>query len=118
MQRFYIPVLIALASFATPAAAELQQVTSKDAFMQLMKGKSLTRTLVKINVLPDGRITGTGASWEVSGEWSWQDGYLCRSLYWGGDDLGYNCQEVMTDGKKVRITSDRGQGRSADFRLR
>ena len=118
MKPFAIAALTAFIGVAPQALAEFQQVTSKGDFMQLIAGKTLTRTLVKINVLPDGSISGKGAGWDVSGEWSWQNGYLCRSLYWGGDDLGYNCQEVKTNGEKVRITSDRGEGQSADFRLR
>lgn len=117
--NFAVPVCAAaFALLAAPAFAELQPVKNRDAFVALMNGKHLTRPLVKIQVLPDGRIAGTGAAWRVTGRWSWEQGYLCRSLEWGGDDLGYNCQEVRTDGSKVRITSDRGTGRSADFTLR
>nr|WP_052836134.1 hypothetical protein [Sulfitobacter noctilucicola] len=105
-------------SVGAPAFAEFQQVTSRDAFLDLVGGKTLTRPLVKIEVKPNGQISGSGASWEIAGKWSWENGYLCRSLEWGGDDLGYNCQEVKTDGRKVRITSDKGAGESADFRLR
>ena len=103
---------------AGPALAELQKVTSRDAFVSLVSGKTLTRPLVRLQVLPDGRIAGTGAAWEVTGKWRWENGYLCRSLTWGGDDLGYNCQEVRSDGATLRITSDRGAGQSAEFRLR
>lgn len=108
----------ALALLAAPAFAELQPVKSRADFVSLIDGKTLTRPLVKIQVLTDGRIAGTGAAWKVTGQWQWEEGYLCRSLEWGGDDLGYNCQEVKTDGSTLRITSDRGTGRSADFRLR
>lgn len=118
MKRFATVFGAALMASALPAFAEFQQVKSKDAFMALMSGKELTRPLVKLRVLPNGRIAGSGASWEVSGSWTWENGYLCRSLEWGGDDLGYNCQEVRTNGSRVRITSDKGAGRSADFRLR
>lgn len=117
--RVFAAALIAMTiGSALPAAAELQQVTSRDDFVNLVSGKTLSRPLVKIEVRPDGRITGMGAAWAISGEWAWDNGYLCRSLEWGGDDLGYNCQEVKTDGTRVRITSDRGAGQSADFRLR
>jgi hypothetical protein len=104
--------------YGVPAFAEYQQVTSRNDFMLLVKGKTLTRPLVKINIGPNGGISGTGASWPVTGKWQWKGNYLCRSLEWGGDDLGYNCQEVKTNGTKVRITSDKGIGKSADFRLR
>ncbi|MEO0378931.1 MAG: dihydrodipicolinate reductase [Pseudomonadota bacterium] len=118
MKKFSLTTIAACIVLATPAFAEFQQVTSRDAFLQLVSGKTLTRPLVKLNVIADGTISGSGASWPVSGEWSWQNGYLCRSLYWGGDDLGYNCQEVKSNGERVRITSDKGTGQSAVFRLR
>jgi len=86
--------------------------------VQLVKGKTLTRPLVKIEVASTGAISGKGALWPISGIWTWKDGYFCRSLEWGGDDLGYDCQEVTASGSKVRFTSDQGSGDSADFRLR
>lgn len=118
MKSLGLTLCAVLIGFAAPAFAEFQQVTSRDAFVTLMKGKTLTRPLVKLQVLPNGRIAGTGAAWEVTGKWTWESGYLCRSLNWGGDDLGYNCQEVKTNGNRVRITSDKGAGQSAEFRLR
>ena len=39
-------------------------------------------------------------------------------LFWGGDPLGYNCQEVQVTGESIRFTSDRGAGASAEFRMR
>lgn len=117
--KVLIPALVAATiGLATPAFAEFQQITTRDAFMQLVGGKTLTRPLVKLNVTPDGQISGQGAAWPVTGKWQWKAGYLCRSLEWGGDDLGYNCQEVRANGNRVRITSDQGTGQSADFRLR
>lgn len=118
MRPFAIALTAALATTAAPAFAEFQKITTRSDFMALVGGKTLTRPLVKLQVLPDGQIAGTGAVWEVTGQWQWEGEYLCRSLEWGGDDLGYNCQEVKVDGENVRITSDRGAGQSADFSLR
>lgn len=111
-------IFAALAGLATPALAEYQTVQTRADFVALVNGKTLTRPLVRIEVSPDGTISGKGAAWDLSGKWQWKDGYLCRSLIWGGDDLGYNCQQVQANGSRVRITSDRGAGQSADFRLR
>lgn len=113
------PVLAALTmAFATPAAAELSKVSSAEQFKTLVNGKTLTRPLVRLRVSPNGSITGRGATWDINGEWTWKDGYFCRSLEWGGDDLGYNCQEVQASATKIRFTSDQGTGDSADFSLR
>ncbi len=103
---------------ATPAFAEFSKVQSASEFKQIVTGKTLTRTFVRLTVSPDGDIEGHGLTWPVNGQWTWKNGYFCRSLEWGGDDLGYNCQEVTASGNKIRFTSDQGTGESADFSLR
>lgn len=103
---------------ATPALAELSKVQSAAEFKSIVGGKTLTRPFVKLRVGVNGAISGRGAAWPVTGKWTWQGGYFCRSLEWGGDDLGYNCQEVKAAGGKIRFTSDQGSGDSADFTLR
>ncbi len=114
-----LPALAALViAVATPAAAEFTKVNSSAEFTSLVNGKTLTRPLVRLKVSPNGSISGRGATWDLSGNWTWENGYFCRSLEWGGDDLGYDCQEVRAFGRKIRFTSDQGSGDSADFSLR
>lgn len=115
MLRWLVPLSILLSS---PVAAEFAKVDDETQFKALVSGAVLTRPLVRLSVSPEGGIRGIGAKWEVEGSWSWQNGFFCRDLYWGGSNLGYNCQEVRVKGAKIRFTSDRGRGRSADFRLR
>lgn len=118
MKRMITTACAAMIAFTTPAFAEFAKINSRSDFVSAVNGKTLTRPFVKLRISPNGNISGKGAAWDVMGEWSWQGGFLCRSLFWGGDDMGYNCQEVKVDGAKMRITSDKGAGRSADFRLR
>ncbi|MEM6371474.1 MAG: dihydrodipicolinate reductase [Pseudomonadota bacterium] len=117
MRLTLVTAIAALA--ATPALADLVTVENQRDFVQLIDGKTLTRPLVKITVSADGQIDGRGSIWDIEGTWSWQDGYFCRDLFWGGDALGYNCQEVQAsaDGR-IKFTSDRGAGDSAMFSLR
>lgn len=117
MRMMMIAAAAALA--AGPVLADLVKVDDQQKFVQLVNGKTLTRPFVKLNVKPDGQIEGRGARWDVEGTWSWQNGFFCRDLFWGGDALGYNCQEVQAsaDGR-IKFTSDRGAGDSAMFRLR
>ncbi len=100
------------------ALADFTRINDESAFRQAIAGKTLTRPLVRLTVLPNGEITGRGVRWDVQGSWSWRDGFFCRDLNRGGTDLGFNCQEVRISGSKVRFTSDKGAGDSADFRLR
>ena len=116
--RMMIAAAIALAT-ASPVWADLIKVNDQGQFVELINGKTLTRPLIRIKVAPDGEIAGRGSLWDIEGSWSWQDGYFCRDLFWGGDALGYNCQEVQAsaDGR-IKFTSDRGAGDSAMFSLR
>ena len=116
--QLFSAAFVTIALLASPVAAELRPVKDRDQFVQLVTGKKLTRPLVELEVTGDGGIRGMGVRWEVTGKWSWQDGFFCRDLNWGGDDLGYNCQEVRYDGRRLRFISDKGAGESADFRLR
>lgn len=110
-------ILILSVSFVFPAMADMPRINTFEEFMAYVNGKSITRPLIELQVTPDGRIAGRGAKWPVNGRWSWKDGYFCRDLNWGGDELGYNCQEVRAKGNRIRFTSDRGQGQTATFRL-
>lgn len=103
---------------ASSAAAEFAKVDSQEEFISLIQGKELRRPFVRLEVSREGEISGMGAAWAVTGNWTWQDGYFCRDLFWGGDPLGYNCQEVRAHENRIRFTSDRGRGDSAEFRLR
>jgi hypothetical protein len=108
----------ALFALSTAAYADFQTLKSQSDFVSLVNGKKLTRPLVELQVSPNGSISGKGAVWDVSGDWTWKDGFFCRRLEWGGDDLGYNCQEVAVSGTKIRFISDKGRGKSAHFSLR
>ena len=102
MKSLFASISACVLALATPAFADYEKVTTKADFVALVAGQ----------------ISGMGAVWEITGQWQWKGNYLCRSLEWGGDDLGYNCQSVEADGAKMRITSDKGAGQSAEFRLR
>lgn len=110
----------ALAAAAPVAAQSYQPITDRATFLQSMSGKNLSNRLYGVNlqVTEDGSIVGTGAGWDITGTWSWQDSYFCREMSWGGDPIPYNCQLVEFDGQDMRFTTDQGAGDSASFRLR
>jgi hypothetical protein len=118
MRPFFIVSAAALMLVATTAHAEFNKIADVSQFVSLVNGKELRRPFVNLEVSEDGAISGMGAAWPVTGNWTWQGGYFCRELYWGGDPLGYNCQEVQATEDRIRFTSDKGAGDSAEFRLK
>ena len=117
MFRASLAAMFAVTAMTTPAKAEFAEIRSEEEFRIAVVGKKLTRPLVKLEVLSQGEIRGVGVSRDVTGKWTWIDGYFCRELNWGESDLGYNCQEVSIMPDRVRFTSDEGNGDSAVFRL-
>jgi hypothetical protein len=103
---------------AVPAAAEGERIESRAAFVSLIQDRALTRLGITLNVSPDGRISGRAFGKPVKGDWAWKGGFFCRTLYFGDENLGDNCQVVEKRGQSLRFTADQGQGDYADLRLR
>jgi hypothetical protein len=113
------PMLTAAILAATPLPAlGFERVADPTTFESLVIGRELSRTGIRLQVLPDGRIQGRGLAWPVTGDWRWQDGYFCRTMDWSGYEIAYNCMTVLANGRSVRFIADRGTGDSADFRIR
>jgi hypothetical protein len=109
---------LAIAAPDAARAENFRPVESVDRFVSLTSGRELRRLGIRVQVLPQGQIEGRAFGSPVTGAWTWEGGYFCRDLYWGGDDLGYNCQLVEENGDTLRFTTDRGDGIFADLTLR
>lgn len=105
---------------ATPTVvvADYAPIKTKSEFVKVISNKDLTRLGITLKVKPNGEIMGKAMGWGVTGEWTWSEGYFCREMEWGGDDLGYNCQAVSVNGNKIKFHSDRGQGQYAVLTIR
>ena len=120
MKYAALAALLLLAPAGSAVAQDYRAVTDQSEFLSLISGKNLTNRLygVDLAVKPNGTINGKGAGWDIIGTWSWQNGYFCREMTWGGDPIPYNCQLVEVAGNDLRFTVDQGAGQSASFRLR
>lgn len=109
-------VMWAVAGMA--AASDFQPVQSREQFVGLIAGKALTRFLVRLEVTPDGRIGGSAFGAQVRGDWHWQGGYFCRTLWFGSEEFKLNCQQVLVRDTTIRFIADEGKGDQADLTLR
>ena len=110
--------LIIFLFMASLVSASETTITNRSDFENLVIDKKLERFLISLSVFHDGKIKGSAAGRDVTGDWDWIDGFFCRTLLWGARELKYNCQLVTFDGKRLRFISDRGKGQSASFALR
>ena len=99
-------------------ASDFAPVEREADFRGLVEGRDLTRFGIRLQVTPDGRITGRGFGMQVGGTWEWRGGYFCRTLEFGSSGEPLNCQRVLQRGDTLRFIADRGEGDTADFSLR
>lgn len=102
------------------AAFAFERISDRDAFMSAVGGKDLKIAIygLTLNVRNDGSITGRAAGWDISGSWTWENGYFCRDMDWSGYPIDYNCQLVELNGDRIRFTVDQGAGDDAVLRIR
>lgn len=117
MYRAFVAFLISIALTGPVFAEGFQRVEEKGRFLQLVNERDLTRFAIRVKVTPGGDIVGRAFGQRVTGEWAWENGFFCRSLFWGNQEIGDNCQTVEVQGQTLRFTSDRGNGRFADLKL-
>lgn len=118
---FLVATFLALFVLTVPASAQAEAfrvVNDRDTFVELIRGRELKRLGITLKVSEAGQIIGRAFGRKVTGNWQWADGYFCRDLFYGKEDLGPNCQQVAVNGSTLRFTSDRGEGIYADLRLR
>ena len=117
MRTIFFSFLFSL--FALCVHAE-ERILERSELLDIVSGKILVLRLfgIELKVIEDGTIEGKAMGWNVKGEWEWEDGFFCRSMWWDERDIGFNCQEVTIKNKKIKFTSDRGKGASARFSLK
>lgn len=121
MRRLVLTAVVLSLLPLSAAANGFRPVTDRTEFLSLVEGRELRLGMfgIKLRVAGDGSIQGVASGWDLTGSWSWQDGYFCREMDWSGTAVPYNCQLVEVAGTdRMRFTVDRGAGRSAEFNLR
>jgi hypothetical protein len=114
-----VTIALFLAALATPAMADgYTRVADRGAFVSLVSGKNLTSLGVSLSVSPSGSISGRAFGSTVSGAWTWNNGFFCRTLKAGEKVFARNCQLVQQKPGRVRFIADKGAGDTADLRIR
>ncbi len=111
-------ILAIVAVACAPALSNAQTLISdREAFVQAVGGKTLSRPLQRFVLGPDGGISGTASGRDLTGSWNWQDGMFCWDLRWGGQILENDCQQVAVEGSTVYLRKNRGSGQQASYSI-
>ena len=83
------------------AADEKTRIETEQEFREIAVGKKLVYNKGALTVHDDGTMTGTHSGKKVTGTWSWEDEYYCRSVKVGKKDIGHDCQIVELSGNSL-----------------
>ncbi len=119
MRRVLAGAAIGLALSSPLARADdFAPVQTRDAFVGVISGKALRRFGISLDVTPDGSIAGSAYGAKVTGRWTWEGEFFCRTLNFGSTKYERNCQQVLVKDRTVRFIADEGKGDQADLYLR
>ena len=65
----------------------------------------------------DGTLSGEFGGKEMTGTWSWDGKYFCRTAKLGKKKFPLNCQTVTVSGDKVTFRRNKGLGKKSKYRL-
>ena len=99
---------------ATPST---RRITTEQEYLDLLVGKKIGNKYGYSVVHEDGTLTGEFDKKKLTGTWSWEGEYFCRTAKLGKKDFGLNCQVVTISGDKVTFTRDKGKGKENTYRI-
>ena len=95
------------------ASAADGRITTEQEFREIAAGKKLVTEGGYVNVGEDGTLTGAFGSGEVTGKWTWEGEYYCRTVQVGFRDLGHDCQAVLVTEDGLVFHRNKGGGRKS-----
>ena len=118
MSKFFTAAAIILALTSPALAISGKKLNTIDEFQSRVVGKILTSSDGFVTVRKNGSIGGEVQGKKLKGKWNWQEGYFCRSLVWGGKNMGSACQEIRVNGKSVHFIRDQGKGSATSYTIK
>lgn len=114
-----LTALIATIAFAGPVQADYKRIKNGTQFNADIVGKKLVDEQGNIFVAnADGTISAKLVDGKkFSGNWVWNKKFWCRNGVLDGKALGTDCQVFEIDGNSVRLTREKGKGRTTIYSL-
>ncbi|SMX45388.1 hypothetical protein [Actibacterium lipolyticum] len=110
---------VGFALFATVASADdFKRIKTEVGFRKAVVDRVFGNETGSGTYNANGTLTGKFGGQELSGKWIWTAGHVCRTAQLGDKDLGTDCQRIEYKGKTLRVTRDKGEGKSVLYELK
>lgn len=99
------------------AADSSVRITTEQEFRDQAIGKKLVIKGGHVIVHDDGTLSGEFKKKRITGTWSWEDQYYCRTGKLGGKDFGHDCQVVEVSKGAMIFKGNKGKKKGASYRI-
>ena len=96
------------------------RITTEQEFREKVVGKRLTNKDGHVFVREDGTVTGAfgeGGEHVLTGRWTWEGRYYCRTVRVGSKDYGRDCQVIEVSGDTFASTTKKGNGKRSVWKI-
>ena len=90
-----------------------QRIDTRAEFIDIFADKVLLGEDLRFTIHSSGDITGQAGGQDFFGSWYWEDGFFCRAVSSGEEDLGLDREVIERRGRHMRYTRQMGQGNSS-----
>ena len=108
------------AETSSAAVPDEPRITTEQEFMEKVVGKRLTNKSGYSMIQDDGTMTGAfgkGDKDKLTGPWTWEDQYFCRTAKVGTKDFGHDCLTVEVSGDVVTFKRKKGKGKKTVWKI-
>ena len=100
------------------AADPNKRIETEQEYREKVVGKKLVQENGYVMSHEDGTVSGEFGDQSLSGTWTWEDKYFCRTVTLGTRDFGRDCQVVEVSGDSLTVIRNKGEGkRSPVYRI-
>ena len=100
------------------AADANTRIETEQEYREKVVGRKLVLENGYVMSHEDGTVSGEFGDQSLSGTWTWEDKYFCRTVKLGTRDFGRDCQVVEVSGDSLTVIRNKGEGdRSPVYRI-
>ena len=102
---------------ASAANSGKKKIETEQEFRDVVVEKRLSNKHGYTMVHEDGTLSGDFGGKKMTGTWSWDDKYFCRTAKLGSKKFPLNCLTVTVSGDKATFRRNKGMGKRTKYRL-
>ena len=99
------------------AADSNERITTEQEFRDVLVGKRTSNQHGYSVLHEDGSMTGEFGGRELTGTWTWEGEYLCRSGKLGKQKIRPDCRVVIVSGDKLTVIGKKGKGKKRKYKI-